>query len=90
MMERWQNLGIETLTGKKVTAITSTGVTVEEEGKSEEIAGETVVLAIGAQADDKLVDLKDKVSKFFMIGDCVKPRKIMEAVYEGTKVGCEI
>ncbi len=90
MLERWQNLGIEILTGKRVTAITSSGVTVEEEGRSEEIAGETVVLAIGAKADDKLADLKAKVSEFFMIGDCVKPRKIMEAVYEGTKVGCEI
>ena len=90
MIERWKNLDIETLTGKKVTSIISKGVTVEEDGKREEIAGETVIVAMGAEADKNLADMKDKVSEFFRIGDCVKPRKIIDAVYEGAKIGCEI
>jgi 2,4-dienoyl-CoA reductase-like NADH-dependent reductase (Old Yellow Enzyme family)/thioredoxin reductase len=90
MFDRWKNLDIKVLTGKKLTGVTSTGVTVEEDGKTEQIAGETVVLAMGSAPDKDFAGMKDKVSEFFMIGDCVKPRKIMEAVYEGSKVACQI
>jgi len=62
----------------------------EGKGKTEEIGGETILLAMGAEADRKLAGVKEKVREFFMIGDCAKPRKIMDAVYEGTKAGCEI
>ncbi len=90
MLERWKKLDIEVLTKKKVTSVTLKGVVVEEDGKTEEIVGETVVIAMGAQADQKLIDLKGEIPEFFMIGDCVEPRKIMNAVYEGTRAGCQI
>ena len=45
---------------------------------------------MGAEADRKLAGVKEKVREFFMIGDCAETRKILEAVYEGTKAGCEI
>ena len=90
MLERWKNLDIEILTKRKLTSITLKGVTVQADGKTEEIAGETVVLAMGAKANQELGDLKGEIPEFFMIGDCVEPRKIINAVYEGTKVGCQI
>lgn len=90
MLDRWKKLDIEIFTGKKVASITTRGIVVEGDGKTEEIGGETIVLAVGAEADQKLAGVKEKIRKFFMIGDCAKPRKIMDAVYEGAKVGCEI
>jgi 2,4-dienoyl-CoA reductase-like NADH-dependent reductase (Old Yellow Enzyme family)/thioredoxin reductase len=90
MLERWKKLDMEVFTKKKVTSITLKGVVVEEDGKREEIFGETVVLAMGAQPDQKLSDLKGEAAEFLMIGDCVEPRKIINAVYEGTKAGCQI
>jgi 2,4-dienoyl-CoA reductase-like NADH-dependent reductase (Old Yellow Enzyme family) len=90
MLERWKTLDIEILTGKRVASITSQGITVEEDGKTEEIAGETIVLALGAEAEKKLADVEGEIPKLFVIGDCLQPRKILDAVYEGAKVGCEI
>lgn len=90
MLERWKTLDIEILTGKRVASITSQGITVEEDGKTEEIAGETIVLALGAEAEKKLADIEGEIPKLFVIGDCLQPRKILDAVYEGAKVGCEI
>ncbi len=90
MLERWKKLDIETFTKKKVTSITLKGVAMEGDGKTEEIVGETVVLAMGAQANQELSDLKSEVAEFYMIGDCVEPRKVINAVYEGTKAGCQI
>jgi len=90
MLERWNKLNIEILTRKRGASITSRGIMVEQDGKTEEIAGETIVLAMGAESEKKLADVKGEVPGFFMIGDCLKPRKILDAVYEGAKVGCEI
>jgi 2,4-dienoyl-CoA reductase-like NADH-dependent reductase (Old Yellow Enzyme family)/thioredoxin reductase len=90
MLERWKKLDIEILTKKKVISITPIGIVVEEDGKREEIIGESIVLAVGAEADNKLTDIKREVSEFFLIGDCVEPRKIHDAVYEGAKAGCQI
>ena len=66
------------------------GIMAEGEGKTGEIGGESIVLAMGAEADRKLAGVKGRIREFFMIGDCTKPRKIMDAVFEGTKAGCEI
>ncbi len=90
MLERWKKLDIEIFTKKKVTSIMLKGVVVEEDGKTEEIVGETVVLAIGALANQELIDLKGEVPEFYVIGDCAEPRKIINAVYEGTSAGCQI
>ncbi len=90
MMERWGALAIDIHTETKVTAITPTGVTVEKEGQSQEIAGESVIMALGSKPDQTLAGLKDKVPGFFSVGDCQSPRKIMDAVYEGAKAGCQV
>ena len=49
---------------------------------------DTVVLAAGNMADDKLYfALKGKVKELYRIGDCVAPRKADMAIVEGNRVG---
>ncbi|MCK4794295.1 MAG: mycofactocin system FadH/OYE family oxidoreductase 2 [Desulfobacteraceae bacterium] len=49
---------------------------------------DTVVLAAGNVADDKLYfALKGKVKELYRIGDCVAPRKTDMAIVEGHRVG---
>lgn len=49
---------------------------------------DTVVLAMGNRAKDELYKaLKGKVRELYACGDCVAPRKVPQAVYEGHKVG---
>ena len=49
---------------------------------------DTVVLAAGNVADDKLYfSLKGKVNELYRIGDCVAPRKTDMAIVEGHRVG---
>jgi mycofactocin system FadH/OYE family oxidoreductase 2 len=52
---------------------------------------DTVVLAMGQAVDDELYfALKGKVKELHRIGDCVAPRKVDMAIWEGHKVGREI
>lgn len=52
---------------------------------------DSLVLAMGQRADDSIyMALKGKVKELYRIGDCVAPRKVDMAIWEGHKVGREI
>jgi hypothetical protein len=52
---------------------------------------DSVVLAMGQRVDDALYfSLKGKVKELYRIGDCVAPRKVDMAIWEGHKLGREI
>ncbi len=52
---------------------------------------DSLVLAMGQQVDDFLYKaLKGKVKELHRIGDCVAPRKVDMAIWEGHKAGREI
>jgi 2-enoate reductase len=75
---------VEVLTSTKLVAITKTGAVVERDGGRQELAADTVVIATGFAADLRLRDaLEDAVPEVVAVGDCVKPRNIDEAIWEG-------
>ena len=61
-------------------------------GAPEAIEGvDTVVLALGPKANEELYfQLKGTVGELHRIGDCVAPRKIDHAIYEGELAGREL
>jgi hypothetical protein len=61
-------------------------------GAEETLTGvETIVLATGPKADDSLYfELKGKVPNLHRVGDCVAPRKLDHAIYEGYLAGREL
>jgi mycofactocin system FadH/OYE family oxidoreductase 2 len=61
-------------------------------GAPEAIEGvDTVVLALGPKANEELYfQLKGSVAELHRIGDCVAPRKIDHAIYEGELAGREL
>jgi 2,4-dienoyl-CoA reductase-like NADH-dependent reductase (Old Yellow Enzyme family)/thioredoxin reductase len=85
------------LRSKKVTLLAS--ATCEEikegsvlvnaaEGKKETIPADTVIIAVGYKANDRLYKaLEGKVPEIHCIGNSAKPRRIMEAVSEGYRTG---
>jgi 2,4-dienoyl-CoA reductase-like NADH-dependent reductase (Old Yellow Enzyme family)/thioredoxin reductase len=82
--------GIKTMTNAKVQEVTQRGVVVERDGARETVEGDTVVIAVGSQPErPSLGDLESK-AEVYMVGDCVKPRKALEAIYEGASVALRI
>jgi len=85
------------LRSKKVTLLTS--ATCEEikeggvhvttaEGKREIVPADTIVIAVGYKANDRLYrDLEGKVSEIRCIGSSSEPRRILEATSEGYQTG---
>ncbi|MEM4676088.1 MAG: NADH oxidase, partial [Nitrososphaerota archaeon] len=52
---------------------------------------DTVVIAVGSEPNNELVkQLEGKVAELYAVGDCVNPRKALEAIREATEVAMKI
>ncbi len=84
LLERLDRLGVELTTRCKLKSITTNNAVVEIEGHEDTLPAESVVLAVGAKANNKL-ELKLQKSNLSVrtIGDCSKPGNIKAAVHHG-------
>jgi 2,4-dienoyl-CoA reductase-like NADH-dependent reductase (Old Yellow Enzyme family)/thioredoxin reductase len=86
---RFDELGITVLTRTHPIEITEHGVTaVTESGKKLDLEADNVVVARGSvSVKDLGEELQGKVKEVYMIGDCVEPRTLREAIHEGARIG---
>jgi pyruvate/2-oxoglutarate dehydrogenase complex dihydrolipoamide dehydrogenase (E3) component len=60
-------------------------------GKKETIPAEVMIIAMGSKSVNGLAEaLEDEAPELFLIGDCKKPQRLLEAIYEGSLVGRQI
>ncbi|MDM7999628.1 MAG: FAD-dependent oxidoreductase [Dehalococcoidia bacterium] len=80
--------GVKALTGRIITEISQKGVTVvDHHGRKTLVAADSVVVALGTTARDTLSSkVKDVVPEVYVIGDCSRSRKVINAIYEGSAV----
>jgi NADPH-dependent 2,4-dienoyl-CoA reductase/sulfur reductase-like enzyme len=72
-------------------AIRKEGVEVQCNGQKDFIAADTVVMATGVKENLELEEPLRRLNvEFYKIGDCLKPRKAIEAIHEGFQVGMKI
>jgi pyruvate/2-oxoglutarate dehydrogenase complex dihydrolipoamide dehydrogenase (E3) component len=93
ILELFGENNVTILTKRKVIGIAKKGVEVVnlDSGKNELVEADWVVIAVGSKPVDTLTDvLKNKVPELYSVGDCIQPRVILEAIYEGSLVGRQI
>lgn len=84
-------LGVKMLTSTSLKGVTAGGVTVVREGKEETIPADALVVAKKLEPNKKLwEELKGEVDAIYRVGDCVAPRKALNAIHEGFRVGAQI
>ena len=90
-LTRLKKAGIKMETNTIVQEITIEGVNVEQKGVAGFIKGDAVVLAAGFKPNPTLNEKsKAKIAEVYVIGDCLKPRMIKEAIEEGFAIGRKI
>jgi len=87
-LKELEEADVRMLTDSMIEAVTEKGVEViDKEWKRELVPADTVVLALGAESDNALMeDLEGVDVQTYAVGDCVEPRTIYEAVHEGAQV----
>jgi 2-enoate reductase len=75
-----------------IREITAGGIVVNDrQGNRQTIIADSIVLALGSKLENKLVEqLKGEVSELYVVGDCISPRKVGEAMHEGFVAGWRI
>lgn len=92
VLQRLEKDGVKAIVGAETTQITNKSITIKRVDGTHVIEADTVVLAIGGEkANSELyMKLYGKVPELYIVGDCVKPRKIMDAIEDGAFVGLQI
>jgi 2,4-dienoyl-CoA reductase-like NADH-dependent reductase (Old Yellow Enzyme family)/thioredoxin reductase len=93
LLEQLKEYQVALLTNLEVTEVTAKGVIAldRKNGEQQAIEAQLVVLALGAWPVQALAEtLEGKVSELYIIGDCQEPRRVIDAVYEGSLVGRQL
>lgn len=79
---------IKILTNHRVLEIAAAGVTVTDHANTVSVlSADTIAFAVGMKASAGLVTcLGDSVCEVYPIGDCVAPRNVMNAIWEGYRI----
>jgi 2,4-dienoyl-CoA reductase-like NADH-dependent reductase (Old Yellow Enzyme family)/thioredoxin reductase len=83
---RFKNLDVSIHTGRRLQAVTDDGITVIDRfGGRIAISVDNVVLAAGFRPNRALIDnlRSNRELQVLEAGDCVRPRKILDAIHEG-------
>jgi NADPH-dependent 2,4-dienoyl-CoA reductase/sulfur reductase-like enzyme len=81
--------GVSTLLNRRLDRIEEGGALLSGgNGTQKEIAADSVILALGLKANQEMLGpLKKSFPEVQVIGDCLEPRKIYQAVHEGAFAG---
>lgn len=91
LLERLPASGIAVKLSTKVEQVRDGRVWVESEEGKGILKADTIVLALGSQANEEILQaLEGKVPQIFSIGDCLGPRSAKEAIHEGFWVGLQV
>jgi 2,4-dienoyl-CoA reductase-like NADH-dependent reductase (Old Yellow Enzyme family)/thioredoxin reductase len=88
ILDVFDKLGVAVRTNTTATAVGPLGVQVSTvDGRTQEIAADIVVSAVGFRADTGLYEhLKDKAPEVFAIGGCAGGQRIFHATHDGGEV----
>jgi len=91
LIERFQEMGVKISTSCMVNKINDNGVeATDNKWRKHLYEAENVVIAVGSRVDNSINTSFSKGIEVHTIGDCKMPRKILEAIHEGTLVAQRI
>lgn len=75
----------------KLEEVIESGAIVSKDGEKRVLSADTIVLAMGVRSENSLFEyLRKKKVKVHAIGDCKKPRKVIDAVHEAFEVARQL
>jgi 2,4-dienoyl-CoA reductase-like NADH-dependent reductase (Old Yellow Enzyme family)/thioredoxin reductase len=92
LLKRLLEKGVKIYLGIKEEKITSEGLEIETiEGDQIFLEADQIVVTTGSISNRDLASgLRDEAFDIFEIGDCKQPRRILEAIHEGTAVALSL
>jgi 2-enoate reductase len=85
LLQLLADANVDVLTSINILEITDKYVVIADKNSEKKILkADTIAIAVGYKSDNRLYEmLKDSGLEVHIIGDCVKPRQILSAVWDG-------
>ena len=92
LVERLKAYGVQIETGFAIREFLADGAVGEKNGEVVRLTGfDTVIAAVGLRSVNPLEEkLKGSVPELYVIGDAASPRKAIDAIEEGARIGASI
>jgi 2,4-dienoyl-CoA reductase (NADPH2) len=91
LLQRLKQKNVKALVGTVFERVVDEGVMVADADRKHILKAESVVLALGSKSNNGLAKaLGGKVKELYVAGDCLEPRKSLEAIHEGSWVARQI
>jgi 2,4-dienoyl-CoA reductase-like NADH-dependent reductase (Old Yellow Enzyme family)/thioredoxin reductase len=89
LIDKLKQANVKAYTSSKLTEITPTSVKfVNSKVKMHELPADSVISALGLKPDTSMVNkMTEACTESYVVGDCVEPKRIYEAVQEADRVG---
>jgi 2-enoate reductase len=88
LLELLTDANVDILTGTKIMKVESGAVlVVDNHHKGSSLKAETVVISMGLKPERTLYEVLKNEMEIYAIGDCVKPRRTIDALWEGFHCG---
>jgi 2,4-dienoyl-CoA reductase-like NADH-dependent reductase (Old Yellow Enzyme family)/thioredoxin reductase len=85
LLHRLREKRIKTFTRTIFKEVVNDGIAVTDDRGERLLRAESVILALGTVSDNTLANsLRGRVEQLYVVGDCVKPRRSLEAIHEGS------
>ena len=92
LLGRLENKKVAILIHTQCREITETGLMyMDQDGRKQNLPADSVVLAAGAKPNrDLYVSISNLIPQTYLVGDCVEPGRIMEAVSDGFQIARDL
>ncbi len=86
LLEELDKCGVSILTDTRVTKLAPGELHVSNKQGAAVLEAEVIVLAVGRRPENQLIRAaREKVDEVYVVGDCLLPRKIKDAIWEAYK-----
>lgn len=91
ILNRLLNRGVRILINSQILNIEGDQIIICANDQKKSFRFDSLIIAVGRSPNNELFYLiRDKHQKKYMIGDCIQPRKIVDAVHEAYKLALKI
>jgi 2-enoate reductase len=89
LLQLLKERGVKILTGWKVEEVESGNILLmDRQWNKQRVAADSMILAMGLSSNQELLKpLQESFREVYLIGDCLTPRKIYQAIHEGAFAG---
>ena len=91
ILQELRRLGVRAITDAAYVEINDAGLLISVEGKEELLEADTIVVAAGYEIDPRLAEKwEGAAAEIHVLGDAKEPRKGIDAIREGARIGRQI